>query len=65
MLGPVLAVLGALTHLILINSTRERGGGEGAATIIVLLQTQSYTRDGLPGTLASEPSFTHLYHLLP
>lgn len=29
MLGPVLAVLGALTHLILINSTRERGGGGG------------------------------------
>lgn len=34
MLGPVLAVLGALTHLILINSTRERGGGRGRLPLL-------------------------------
>lgn len=44
MLGPVLAVSGALTHLILINSTREWAGG--ATIIVLLLQMQLYSREG-------------------
>lgn len=48
------------------NSTRDLGEGEYYyCPPFTGKKTQLHNRDGLPGTLASEPSFIRLYCLLP